>query len=238
MTEPASTRVRIARFWPIASGTAALVLTLALAAVIVYREQNKPFGFELEWMDEVLEHRSPFWTVPAMVFNFLGGGITAIAVVPVLVIVGLLLWRRRWAAVYFAVAAVTSVIIVQTLKAMIGRPRPPEIDMLVHPDFGSFPSGHSANAALLATTLGIIFARAWVWAAGAVYTVGMMLSRTYLGAHWISDTVGGMLVGAGVAVIVWAPFAYLLYTEKRAQHPPVWRSRSVVHPPGLEPGTH
>ncbi len=51
---------------------------------------------------------------------------------------------------------------------------------------------------------------------GAVYTVGMMLSRTYVGAHWISDTVGGMLVGAGVAVIVWAPFAYLLYREKRA----------------------
>jgi membrane-associated phospholipid phosphatase len=215
--------VRIARFWPLASAIGALVLTGVLAALVVYREQNKPFGFELEWMEEILEHRAPFLTVPALVFNVLGGGITAIAIVPVLIIVGLLLWRRRWAALYFAVAAITSVVIVQSLKALIGRPRPPEIDMLVHPDFGSFPSGHSANAALIATTLGIIFARWWVWAAGAVYTAGMMLSRTYVGAHWISDTVGGMLVGAGVAIIVWAPFAYLLYREKHAPHPPIWK---------------
>ncbi|MEO5920164.1 MAG: phosphatase PAP2 family protein [Pseudolysinimonas sp.] len=215
--------VKIARLWPIASATAALLLTGGLAAVIFYRQQNKPFGFELEWMDEILDHRNAFWTVPALVFNYLGGGILAIAVVPVLIIVGLLLWRRRWAAMYFAISAAASVIVVQIVKALVGRPRPPDIDMLVHPDFGSFPSGHSANAALIAVTLGIIFARAWVWAAGAVYTVGMMLSRTYLGAHWISDTVGGMLVGAGVALIVWTPFAYVLYREAHAPHPPVWK---------------
>ncbi len=214
------TAVRIARFWPLASAVGALALTVAIAALIVFRQQNKPFGFELEWMEEILENRSTLWTVPAFIFNFLGGGVFAIVVVPVLVVVGLVLWRRRWAALYFAIAALVSVGVVQLLKHVIGRPRPE--DMLVNPDFGSFPSGHSANAALIATALGIIFARAWVWAAGALYTIAMMLSRTYLGAHWISDTIGGMLVGAGVAVIVWAPFAYLLYREKRAQHPPVW----------------
>jgi membrane-associated phospholipid phosphatase len=214
------TAVRIARFWPLASAVGALALTVGIAALIVFRQQNKPFGFELEWMEEILENRSTLWTVPAFIFNFLGGGVFAIVVVPVLVVVGLILWRRRWAALYFAIAALVSVGVVQLLKHVIGRPRPE--DMLVSPDFGSFPSGHSANAALIATALGIIFARAWVWAAGAVYTIAMMLSRTYLGAHWISDTIGGMLVGAGVAVIVWAPFAYLLYREKRAQHPPLW----------------
>jgi len=89
-------------------------------------------------------------------------------------------------------------------------------------DVGSFPSGHSANAALIATTLGIIFWRTWVWVCGAVYTLLMMLSRTYLGAHWISDTVGGMLVGVGLAVIIWAPFAFVLYRERRKPHPPIW----------------
>ena len=229
---PAPAPVRIARFWPLASAIGALVLAGALAAVVVYRQQNKPFGFELEWMEEIIEHRATFWTVPALIFNYLGGSFFAIAVVPVIVIAGLLLWRRPWAALYFAVATIVSAGLVQVLKAMVGRPRPPEIDMLVHPDFGSFPSGHSANAAVMAATLGIIFSRAWVWAAGAVYTVGMMLSRTYVGAHWISDTVGGMLVGAGVAVIVWAPFAYLLHREKRAQHPPVWVSQAIGTPPG------
>ena len=93
----------------------------------------------------------------------------------------------------------------------------------MQPDFGSFPSGHAANAAALAVTLGIIYSRAWVWAAGAVYTAGMMASRTYVGAHWISDTVGGLLVGAGMAVIIWTPFAARLSAEKDTDRPPIWK---------------
>jgi membrane-associated phospholipid phosphatase len=62
--------------------------------------------------------------------------------------------------------------------------------------------------------LGIVLRRGWVWAAGIVYTILMVLSRTYLGAHWVSDTIGGALVGAGVAVIVWAPFALRLERER------------------------
>lgn len=227
-TPKPSTQLRIARRWPLVSAAAALGLVAALAAVIVYRENRKPFGFEIEWMGEIVEHRSPFWTVPAMVFNYLGGGILAIAVVPGLIILGLLVWRRPWAALYFAIAEVGSVAVVQVLKPLIGRPRP--VDMLVHADFGSFPSGHSTNAAVIAATMVIIFRRGWVVAAGAVYTVGMMLSRTYLGAHWISDTVGGLLVGVGVAVIVWAPVAYRLYKEQRLPHQPIWRARSAAAP--------
>ena len=213
--------VKISRFWPLISAGFGLVLVAALALVIFYRENNKPFGFELEWMGEVVEHRSAFWTVPALVFNFLGGGLFAVLVIPLIVIAALIVFRRRWAALYFATATLASAIVVQLLKQVMGRPRP--TDILVHPDFGSFPSGHSANAAVLATVLAIVFARTWVWAAGAVYTVAMMLSRTYLGAHWISDTVGGMLVGAGIAVIVWAPFALKLAAERSAAHRPIWK---------------
>jgi len=97
------------------------------------------------------------------------------------------------------------------LKEIVGRPRPE--DMLVVSDFGSFPSGHSANAATLMVCLAIIVHRAWVWAAGAAYVVLMMVSRTYLGAHWVSDTIGGALVGIAVALIVWAPLARKLRVE-------------------------
>jgi membrane-associated phospholipid phosphatase len=213
--------IRIRRFWPLVSAGLALLLVVALALVIVYREHNKPFGFELEWMGEILEHRAIGWTVPALVFNALGGGLLATIVIPVGIVAAFVVYRRSWAARYFAIAAIASVIVVQVLKQLIGRPRP--LDILVSPDFGSFPSGHSANAALIATVLGLVFARTWVWIGGIAYTIAMMLSRTYLGAHWISDTIGGALVGAGVAVILWAPFALRLAEERRGQHHPIWK---------------
>jgi membrane-associated phospholipid phosphatase len=204
---------------PVLSLTVAAAFAVALVLAIVYRESFKPFGFEAEWMDEVLELRSPFWDVPAFVFDALGGGIIATFVLPAVVTLALVLWRRRWAAAYFLLASILCGILVQLIKHAVGRVRPEEI--LVTADFGSFPSGHSANAALLAVTLGLILRRWWVWAAGAVYTVGMMVSRTYLGAHWISDTVGGVLVAAGVAIALWELLHGRLAAEREARHPPI-----------------
>ncbi|MEP6478468.1 MAG: phosphatase PAP2 family protein [Rhodoglobus sp.] len=227
-TAKAPAPIRIARRWPLVSAGAAIALVIALGAVIVYRENRKPFGFEIEWMGEIVEHRSAFWNVPAFAFNYLGGGILAIAVVPGVIIIGLLVWRRPWATLYFAIAVMSSGLVVQILKVLIDRPRP--TDILVHVDFGSFPSGHSANAAVVAATMVVIFRKVWVAVVGSIYTIGMMLSRTYLGAHWISDTVGGLMVGAGVAVILWAPFAYRLYKEQRLPHRPIWRPRTAEAP--------
>ncbi len=224
--------MRIARLWWVVSAASALILVALLGAIIFYRESNKPFGFEVEWMSELVEARAPIFTIPALVFNWIGGGISSIVIVPLVIIGGLLVWRRPWAALYYACSAIGSVAVVWVIKNVIGRPRP--LDILVTPDFGSFPSGHSANAALIATTLGIIFARRWVWIAGSIYTLLMMLSRTYLGAHWISDTIGGMLIGVAVAVIVWAPFAFRLYREGRRPHAPIWMEVPRTHPSSTE----
>jgi undecaprenyl-diphosphatase len=144
--------------------------------------------------------------------NYLGGGIIGVVIVPVVIIVAFLIARRPWAAVFFTVAILASSALVQVLKNLVGRSRPE--DILVVSDYGSFPSGHTANAATMAVVFGLVFGRLWIWAAGILYTAMMAFSRTYLGAHWLSDTIGGILIGAGVAVIVWAPFASRLEQER------------------------
>jgi undecaprenyl-diphosphatase len=213
--EQAATARRIARLWPVVSASVVIVLVVALGALIAFRPRE-PFALDVSWMNEIIEHREPYWTLPALLMDFLGGGLFGVLVVPICTIAALILFRRPWGALYYALAAALSAGVVQVLKLTVGRARPE--DILVHADLGAFPSGHTANAATMAVTLGILFLRTWVWATGAVYTVLMLLSRTYLGAHWLSDTAGGLLLGAGIAVIVWAPFAYRLLAERQRPH--------------------
>ncbi|MGN7799332.1 phosphatase PAP2 family protein [Leifsonia sp. 22587] len=207
---------RVARRWPVVSASVAVGLVVVLGIIIALRPRL-PFGIDTEWMGEIVEHRSPLWLGPALFFNYAGGGIVGSVVVPVVIFLLLLAFRRPWGATFFAVASVLSVVCVQLIKHTVGRARPTEI--LVNADTGSFPSGHTANAATMVVVLGILFPRVWVWCLGVAWALLMAMSRTYLGAHWISDTIGGLLLGAGVAVIVWTPLAHRLAIEATKPHP-------------------
>ena len=213
-TETEREAAKVSRRWPLISGAIAVLLVAGMGALIAYRAGNLPFDFDTEWMEEIVEHRSPLWEFPALVMNHVGGGIFGALILPLLIIATLCILRRFWAALFFAIASVLSAGLVQLLKNIFERPRPEEI--LVAADLGSFPSGHVANAATMAVVLGFIVRRLWVWIAGLAYTIVMLLSRNYLGAHWLSDTIGGLVLGAAVAVIVWAPLAHKLYRERRA----------------------
>lgn len=207
---------QVTRRWPVVAGAVAVALVVGLGIIIALRPKL-PFELDTEWMGEIVEHRSPFWLGPALFFNYAGGGIVGSVVVPVVIFLLLLAFRRPWGAGYFAIASAVSVICVQILKHTVDRARP--TDILVHADTGSFPSGHTANAATMVVVLGILFPRVWVWCLGVAWAVLMAVSRTYLGAHWISDTVGGLLLGSAVAVIVWTPLAHKLALEATQPHP-------------------
>ncbi|GAA1703670.1 hypothetical protein GCM10009792_24790 [Microcella alkalica] len=212
--EPTSTR-RVASHWRWISGVVALGLAAGLGLLVMLRES--PFDLDADWMTDVLAERGPVLEVLAMLMDRIGGGPIGVVVVPLGLVALLLIARRPWGALFSIIAAALSAAIVQLLKGTFARARPEEI--LVTADFGSFPSGHVANAATLATTIVLIFglsrSRAWVWMLGAGWIVAMALSRTYLGAHWVTDTIGGALIGIAVAVIVWAPFVTRLEREPR-----------------------
>jgi undecaprenyl-diphosphatase len=204
---------RISRRWPVISGLSAVALAALLGLVVVVRANGLALEVDTEWMDEIIEHRSPVWEIPSLLMNALGGGVFGVLIVPLAITLVVVLMKRPWAAGYYLAATVVSAGGVQLLKQVFGRARPE--DMLVISDYGSFPSGHVANAATMAVCLAIIFPRLWVALAGAAYTIVMLLSRTYLGAHWLTDTIGGVLLGAGVAVVLWAPAAAKIDGERQ-----------------------
>jgi undecaprenyl-diphosphatase len=198
------------RLAAIAAGVT-LLLAVGLGVLVTLRTLN-PEGLDAEWMEEIVEHRSPFWEIPARVFDVIGGGWFGVFVVPIGVAVALLVARRPWAAGAFILGSAVSSGMVQLMKALFGRARPE--DILVPLESGSFPSGHTANAATVVVLLALLLRRRWIAIAGAGYVVLMALSRTYLGAHWVTDTVGGILIGAAMAVLVWALFATRVRDER------------------------
>ena len=203
---------RVTHLWPLVSGLAVVGLSFALGALIAVRDKGMPLPSDVAWMHDLLVFRVPVLEFVSLVMNTLGGNLIASIIVPIVIIGALLLLKRPWAAGYYLVATVLTGLTVQLLKHLFGRARPEAL--MVNVDFGSFPSGHVANAAVMAVILSILFPRWWTWVAGSVYTIVMMFSRTYLGAHWLSDTVGGALLGIGIAVVVWAPLAAKLNGER------------------------
>jgi undecaprenyl-diphosphatase len=186
----------------------ALVLTLVTVAFfIVMALRNRiPAIQRLDdrWLKLMLDVRDRPLTAIANVFNALG---LVYVTLPIRVAVaGYLAWKRRWWHFSaFVSAMVVSEALIGTIKSLYDRPRPPLADALTHTTGASLPSGHAVAASVTAVAIVIALfpdgPRRFWWAVGAaVFSFIMALSRTYLAAHWLTDTIAGTLLGVSVAV--------------------------------------
>lgn len=189
-----------------------LVAVACLLGWWILARGEQPFAVDVWWNALVTSWWNPVVLGFSRVMNWVGGGWFGVLAVPIGGAVGLVLLRKPWSAAYFLAAEAVSAAGVQVLKHLYGRVRPEEI--LVVSDYGSYPSGHVANAATIAVAAVIVFPRVWVGVAGAVWVLLMAFSRTYLHAHWLSDTLGGALIGAGAALLVAGAFAIPLARER------------------------
>lgn len=176
---------------------------------------NSPWFVALDklWHDMMLAPRNEAFTAFNEVVDHTTGGPIGSIFTMLIPLVALLIMRRWWAALYFAVASILASTLAQLVKHLVRRERPE--DPLVTVDFGSFPSGHLTGFTVFVVVLCLLINRRWAWITALVLVVVTVLNRTYLSAHWLSDTLAGISLGAAVALLLWPLFARAIARQPR-----------------------
>ena len=102
-------------------------------------------------------------------------------------------WKRLFT--FIVLSVVLTQLVVNGLKLTTGVLRPDATN------YFSFPSGHTATAFALATSLSVKYPKWYVIAPSALWACSVGVSRMNEGVHYPSDVLAGAAIGAGCAVV-------------------------------------
>jgi undecaprenyl-diphosphatase len=165
-------------------------------------------SIDLNAVRDVAAQRTEVLTDVVRVLTWAG---SAFLLVPLALIACLAFARAdlRREALAVAVCLGGAMLISDWVKLLVSRPRPP-VEHLQAVTGSSFPSGHTTQAS--AFWLSLVFAMPAAGASPKLTRVAAVLallivlavavSRVYLGVHYPSDVIAGMLLGTGWATYV------------------------------------
>jgi undecaprenyl-diphosphatase len=167
-------------------------------------------GFDLQAVQAIANHRDGTTTSVAGIVSDAG----SFALLAPLSIAFLLLhrWKRPADDIALVVIAAGSALLPSVVKLIVARPRP-SLEQLSHLTTLSFPSEHTTQAAAIYLTIAIMLSkglprgwRALAIALAVAIALGVAWSRVYLGVHYPTDVVAGLLLGWSWALLVfhWA----------------------------------
>ena len=159
----------------------------------------------LQWLHA---HQSKPLTALMVEMTYLGTGTVVIVVVGV---AALFLWHteHKHSARLLLAATIGNILLNGVLKLVYHRARPTVFEWQTAAVSSSFPSGHAMSATVVYGTVAYLLVRLqkhdWAKALTLVTAVLLILliclTRLYLGVHYPSDVIGGIIVG-----LAWASF--------------------------------
>jgi membrane-associated phospholipid phosphatase len=180
----------------------ALVVAFGVLAREVFESSSSPGSFDAAAGGFLYGLRSPRTTAIMEAITSLGHPAFLIVGTAV-VCAGLILREHRISALLFAGSVAGGFALNSALKVAFARARPGLWPALVKETTYSFPSGHAAmSTVFFGGLVAVVFhlypgrgARILTAAGAAAAVLAVAVSRVYLGAHWATDTLAGVLVG-------------------------------------------
>jgi undecaprenyl-diphosphatase len=189
---------------------AAFIMLLLVGFGLGELSESTAAASDLDAVRDVASDRSSQLTAIAHAASAAGA---AFVLVPLTLVICVLLWRRarRTSALAIAISFAGATALSSLDKLLVARPRPP-VHHLEAVTSWSFPSGHTTETTafclallltFLATRPGRTLAVLATLAAAAAVTA-VALSRIYLGVHYPTDIAGGLVLGGGWTLIIYA----------------------------------
>lgn len=180
----------------------------------------------------LVAHRTGWLSSILKVVTWLG---SLAVIIPAGLIAGayfVLRWHRWWPVALLAVTIGGAVGWYHLVKYLVGRPRPPPAIWIGHFSGASFPSGHATQSVACYATLALIVTagrppRIKIAACGLALLIVLVVgaSRVYLGAHWLTDVLGGYALGVAWVAAVLA-VTLTAWPARWPRRPPWWPRRA------------
>ncbi len=161
---------------------------------------NNYFNFDISVSTFIYQFRNPFLTQIMEFFSFLGKDAWIFASAPIILL--LAVRKHKKEAFLFSIALLMGYAINMSIKWLIARPRP-LLSPLVLESFYSFPSGHSMDSFVFYSLIALFIFRftrnkkisITISAVSLLLVVLISISRVYLGVHYPTDVIAGMIGG-------------------------------------------